>query len=205
MIDNVGTHHCDRSPIIQIRLIQHPARTEIGIINGRHRRSDAAHGCVADGLLGVLDVAGLVANHGTDVCAMTAGIGNRLIILHGQVFPLLALEEVVDVGDGRRNLENDENVGSQIEDFLGHVIVDPGDEGDHGNYGRYSDDYTEQGQHGTQFVDPQRLQRDSDSFGDVHECGTPVSGLGAKSWDLDSACSEHWPSPCSLQVYQPSD
>src|SRR5580658_7364278 len=102
---------------------------------------------------------------------MPAGVCHSLVVLYRQVLALLSLQEVVHVGDGGRNFEDQENVRTQIEYLLGHVVVDTGDEGDDGDNGSHSDDDAEQRQHRAQLVHPQRLQSDSNGFSDVHGTG----------------------------------
>ena len=71
----------------------------------------------------------------------------------------------------RRNLEHDEDVGAEIEDFLRNVAVDAVDKGDDGDDGGDSDHHAEQSERGAQFVRPQRQERDLDRLGDVHSAG----------------------------------
>ena len=75
---------------------------------------------------------------------MFAGLQHRLVVLHGQVFAFLALEQLVDVGDHGRDFADDENIGAEIEDFLCNVSIDAIDERHYGDHRGHADDNSEQ-------------------------------------------------------------
>ena len=144
MLNDIWAHDRDWSAIIQVGFVNHASSAKIGVVDGSHGRRDATNRRVADGLLGILHLSGLVADDCSNVLAVTAGIGDGLIVLHGQVFTFLAFEIVVDIGDGRRNFKDDEDVRAQIEDLLGNVVVDAGNKRNHRDHGGYSDNHAEQ-------------------------------------------------------------
>ena len=154
--------------------------SEIGVENRCDRRRDSLDGRVADGLLVVLD-ASAAAGHGADVVAVAAGFEDGLVILEGEVLALFGEQEMLDVGLNGRHFRDDENVGTEVENFRGDVVLNAGDEGHHGNYGGDADHDAEQREHGAQLIRPQRAQRDSDGFGDVHGAGVGRQALDGRT------------------------
>ena len=77
---------------------------------------------------------------------MLAGVDYRLIIVHGEVFALLALQKLINVGYNRTDLADNKNVRAKPEDFLRDLAIDAIDEGHDGNDGGDSNYHTEQGQ-----------------------------------------------------------
>ena len=75
----------------------------------------------------------VIAQRGPDPLAVLAGFFHRFVVVHGDVFALLAIEEVIDVAGDRRDLEDDKDVGAEIEDLGRNVTVDAGYKRDDGN------------------------------------------------------------------------
>ena len=76
-------------------------------------------------------------NHG----AMLTGFQHGLVVFHVQIFALLALEKLIDIGHDRRNLADDENISAETEYLLRDVAIDSIHKGNHGNYRSYTDHY----------------------------------------------------------------
>src|SRR5207302_5581401 len=55
---------------------------------------------------------------------MLACLQHCPVIFHGQVFAFFAFQEVVNIGDRGRDLENNEHVGAEPKNPLGYVSVD---------------------------------------------------------------------------------
>ena len=168
IVHDVGANHAHLRTVFLIVFVEHAAGGEIEIKNRRHRGSQPPYPGVGDGLLLVsyvpAGVDGRSPNHG----AVLAGLEHRLVVLHGQVFALLAFEKLVNVGDDGSHFADDENISAQIEDLLRHVAVDSVDEGDHGDHGSHADHHAQQGQGRAKLVRPQRQERDADGFKGGH-------------------------------------
>src|SRR5579864_5724470 len=114
---------------------------------------------------------------------MPASIGDHLVIFHFQILAFLGFQKVLDVRLYRGHLAHDEDVGTEIEDFLGDVVVNAGDEGDNGDDRSYTDDDTQKRQYRPQLIGPQGLKRHPNGFGVVHGCGVRLWTFGLGPWD----------------------
>src|SRR5580658_5060477 len=186
VVDNVGPNDRNGSVVFQIGLAQHAAGIDIDILRDRDRRRHPLHHGVGQRSLVIFHIAGIVTRIGSHICAQLAALAHGSVVIHGEVFALLAFDEMVDIGDRGGDFKHDEYVGAEIEDFFGHVSVDAVDECDHGDYGGHSDHDSEQSERGTELVCPQRQERDLDRLGDVHWLRAQVSGFGHRYFDLPS-------------------
>ena len=140
--------------IVQVGRVDHSTRAQVSVINGSHRGRDASHRSIADRLLGKFHMSGLVAENRAHILAMAARVCNYLIVLHGQIFSLFPLEEVIHVRNRRGDLKDDENIGAEIKNLLRHVVVDPRNERDHSDHSRHPNHHSKQGQHRAQLIHP---------------------------------------------------
>src|SRR5208337_5102709 len=141
----------------------------------------------------VLYVPGLIAGRSCDQLAVPATFRHGIVVVQHKIFALFRLEVVVDVGDRRGNLENDKNIGAQVEDPGRYIIIDAGDEGHHRNHRGDPDDYTQQRQHGAQLVGPQGPHRDANGFGEMHGSGPRSADLRLRNCRADiSLTANEW-------------
>ena len=110
---------------------------------------------------------------------MAAGFEHGLVIFEHQVLAFFRRQEMIDIGLDRRHFADDEHVGAEVENLRRHVVLNPGNKRHHRNHGSNANHHAEQSEHGAQLVGPQRTQRDSDGFGDVHEVGFRLSASGS--------------------------
>src|SRR5436309_13320424 len=146
MIDDIGADHCDVGTIVLIVLVPHAAEGHVDVENRSHRWLHPSYPYVVDRLLTVLYVAGKVRERCADQGAPLAALKHGLVVLHREVLALLTFEQLIDVGDHRGHLTNDENIRAEIKDLLRYVSVDAIDERDHGDDCRHADHDTEQRQ-----------------------------------------------------------
>src|SRR5208337_4943499 len=176
-IHDVRPDDYDGGVVPHVDVVDDAPGGEVNIENRYHGGRHAADDGVGDGLLAILDIASIVTQPGSHPFAMLAGFEDGFVVLHGQVLALFTFEVFVDVGNGRGILENNENVGSEIENLRRDITVDAVDERDHGNHRGHSDHHAEQGKRRAQFVRPQRQERDLDRLGNIHRLRSQVSGL----------------------------
>ena len=154
IIHDIRPNYDDGRVVTYIAIVDHAAGNEIDIKNWHHRGRHAANHGIVDGLLAIFDVSSVISKRGAHPFAMLAGLKDGFVVFHSEVLALLAIQEFIDVGDGWRILEDDEDVGAKIENLRGYVAVDAIDEGDHGDYGGDSDYHPKQGQRRAEFVRP---------------------------------------------------
>src|ERR1019366_4381482 len=139
VIHNIRSDDNDVGVVPYIDIVDHASGGEVDIQNWHHGGCHAANDGIADGLLAIFNVSAIVAERGSYPFAVLAGFEDRFVVLHGEIFALLALE-------------HNKDVSAQIENLGRDVAFDAVDEGDHGNHGGHSDDHAKQGERGAQFV-----------------------------------------------------
>src|SRR5579862_2306836 len=154
--------------IVFVSLIERASCSEFNIKDRWHGRREPANKDVVDRLFTVPNMPGDIRDDRAERRAATAPLQNRLVVIEGDVFALLAFQKLVNIGNDGCSLINDEHVGAEIEDFLRHVPIDTADKSDYSDHGCHADHDSKQREDRTQLIRPERLQRDADSLEEIH-------------------------------------
>src|SRR5262249_4049300 len=93
--------------VVFVVVVQRPSHDNVEVINRLHGRSPAAHNRIR-AVLGAVDhLAGKIANRRAHYLAGRALVDDGLVVLHVDVFALVALNKGVGIGNDIGHLAND--------------------------------------------------------------------------------------------------